>query len=458
MLRTGSRHRALATWTAGLLLTGALGACNGNGAPGPSPSDSGSDALAEPPAALPLSTSTPATLASAPPVTALPAGQAVRLVQPSDRREGYGYLDRAYYQEGAVEDAPPDYSFDDGGVRPWTWASGDGGRVISEPVAGGYRTYYYSDGSDTPYLVRDPQYSYAYNNGALAAVFTLAGVLVDPNAASGQMAYAGRYLDRGHALWQNATSGPHVAVNAYAWSDRRADLSAQHVAWQRHIADNPDWAAWNGAHQAQEQAPWTDVRVQHQQAAQQFGTWQQQHFQGPPPQLYAAPGAPPPAPEHRDHTAAVVGGVVAAGIAAGAVHAVAGQHGAPHQTMGPAAVPQAAQHHDGAHPVPPAAPTHSAQSAHVAPVHVAQPQRVAQPAHVAQPQRVARPVHVAQPQRVAQPAHVAQPQRVAQPVHVAQPQRVAQPAHVAPHAAPHPAPQQHQAPQPGPHEHNHGPQ
>jgi len=228
MLQIGPRRRTYATWTAALLLTSALGACN-KGEPGPSPSDSGSDALTAPPAALPLSTTTPAQQASAPPVTAHPGGSTVPLAPQAARGDAYGYLDRAYYQEDAVEDAPPDYTFDDGGVRPWTWTSGDGARVISEPVAGGYRTYYYDDGSDTPYLVRDPQYAYAYDNGALVSVFTLAGVPVDLAPGSPPLQYAGRYLVRGHALWQGSNSDPHQAVNAYAWSDRRADLSAQRV-------------------------------------------------------------------------------------------------------------------------------------------------------------------------------------------------------------------------------------
>jgi|GEM_PF-3813861 len=392
MLQTGSRHRAYATWTAALLLTSALCACNGKGGGEPSPSDSGSDALAAPPAALPLSTTTPAQQASAPPVTALPAGPAVPLAPQTARGDAYGYLDRAYYQEDAVEDAPPDYSFDDGGVRPWTWTSGDGARVISEPVAGGYRTYYYDDGSDTPYLVRDPQYAYAYDNGALVSVFTLAGVQVDLTPGSGPMQYAGRYLDRGHALWQSSNSGAHLAVNAYAWSDRRADLSAQRVAWQRNISQNSGWSAWNSAHQDEEQAKWSEVRAQHQQAAQQFGAWQQKHFQGPPPQLYAAPAV---APERQDHSAAIVGGAVAAGVVAGAVHAAAGHHDAPHPTMGPAAAPHIAQPHEAVRPAEPiahegrAAP---AYAAHPAPAHVAQPEHVAPRP---EPQQHAAPPHEA---------------------------------------------------------------
>ncbi len=450
---TGTRRRALVSMTATLLLTSALGACNGGGTPAPTGS---ADALA-PPVALPLSTTVPATLASAPPVTALPAGQPVRVSHLSDRRAGYRYLDRGLYQEDAVEDAPPDYSFDDGGVRPWTWATGDGARVISEPVAGGYRTYYYDAGSDTPYLVRDPQYAYAYDNGALVTVFTLAGVQIDLNAGGDAVQYGGRYLARGHRLWSRANSGPHLAVNAYAWSDRRADLSAQRMAWQRHIADNPDWSAWNSAHQSEEQAPWNDVRAQHQQAAQQFVTWQQQRFQGAPPQLYAADGSAPPAPDHRDHTGAVVGGVVAAGIVAGALHGANGHHAPPQPTMGPAARPMPAAN-------PHLAPDEQRRQPGLRPVPVApaQPTYRAHPVAPAQPAYRAHPVAPAQPAYRAHPtepaAHVYHPPVYHPPVAAAranpQPQMHAQPRPTEPMPPRAAAP--HNAPQPGGHDELHG--
>ena len=322
MSRTPTRLRASAPMIAALLLTSALGACNGSGTPAAAPSDDGTAAVDATPQTLPLSTTGSTTQMVAPPVTALPAGRTIGLRRLANRQQGYGWLDRANYQEEAVQDAPPDYSFDQDGVQPWTWASGNGARVISEPVAGGYRTYYYEAGAEQPYLVRDPRYAYAYENGALVGVFTLAGVLIDPVAGSPQVSYGVRYFERGTALWRGARAAPHLAVNAYAWNDRRADLSAGRVAWQAHIADNPDWSAWNGTHAAEERSRWDTVRAQHQVAAQQFGNWQEQKYQGPPPQLYGAPDRA----ERSDHAAAVAGGVVAAGVAAAVAHHAMQQH------------------------------------------------------------------------------------------------------------------------------------
>jgi hypothetical protein len=344
-----TRRRAFAATTASLLLTSALAACNGQAAPGAAPSDSGSAVAAvdAAPAALPLATAVPAPIATAPPVTELPDGRRTRVAHLTNRRDGYGYLDRAYYQQNAVENAPPDYSFDSGGVRPWTWATGDGARVISEPVAGGYRYYYYNAGSDRPYLVRDPRNSYAYDNGALVGVYSPSGEWIDAGENSPSVRYAGRYYDRGNTLWRGANHAPQLSVNAYDWGDRRADIAAQRNAWRQRMQSNPEWTSWNNEHRDQEQGYWNDARDRHQQAAQRFGTWQQNHYQGAQPQYYDNPdqggnGNPNPNPtQRRDHTAAIVGGVVGVGIVATVANAVFGHRDAPHPAPGQAPVPPA---------------------------------------------------------------------------------------------------------------------
>lgn len=392
MSRPFSRLRAPAPLIAALLLTSALGACNGSGAPSAAASDSGNAEVDATPQTLPLSTTGPTTQVVAPPVTALPAGRAIGLRRLADRQQGYSWLDRANYQEEAVQDAPPDYSFDQDGVRPWIWTSGNGARVISEPVAGGYRTYYYEAGAEQPYMVRDPRYAYAYDNGALVGVFTLAGALIDPVAGSPQVSYGVRYFARGTALWRSARSAPHLAVNAYAWNDRRADLSAGRVAWQAHIADNPDWSAWNGAHAADERRRWDDVRAQHQVAAQQFGNWQQQKFQGPPPQLYSAPDRA----ERSDHAAA------------------APDHGVGTPVMAPPA--------DQPRMTPPdAAPT----------------ARHAPPHPIDHQPPYPRPQPAVPPEHVAQPAPVAMPGRGAPQDHPGRPDRAPNDPHGDPHGDPH---------------------
>ncbi len=466
MIRSNTRKRALVAGAAGLLLTSALTACNSGSAPGASPSDTGSaDASDAATDALPLSTTTPATVAAAPPVTALPAGPSVRVRQLADRHEGYGYLDRAYYQEDAVEDAPPDYAFEDDGVRPWTWTTDDGSRVITEPVAGGYRYYYYQAGSDSPYMVRDPRYSYAYDNGALVSVFTPAGVQVNLDTGSEPVIYAGRYLERGNHLYRASSQQPHEPVNAYAWNDRRGDLAAQRVAWHQQVSSNPDWAAWNGAHHDEEERQWSADRTQHQAAAQQFGAWQQQHFQGPPPQLYSQQN------DHgAAHAAAVVGGVVAAGAAAVGIHALTSHHGQQRAEPAPGMAPQNEPQHPGraepghgeagyhgAGPQPGNRPASAAEQPHYGQPPHRPPHEAAQTTHAAPP-------HYAGPAREAvQPSHAAphyappHEQAPREPVHAMAPHEAAPP-HEAPHPAPAARPAPHpEGPHPAPQNHEHGP-
>ena len=424
MPQTGSRLRTHASLIAVLLLGTALGGCNQGPAPVAQPSDSGSTAADAAPATLPLTTTGPATLVAAPPATALPAGQPMPLRRLANRRQGYGYLDRANYQEEAFADAPPDYSFDQDGVRPWTWASRDGARVITEPVAGGYRTYYYNSGAQEPYLVREPRYSYAYENGALVGVFGQDGTMYDPQAGNEQALAAARYHQRARSLWRNAQEGQRVPVNAHAWGDRRADLSSQRMNWQSHVADNPDWSSWHNDHGAQERGRWDDVRNEHQQAAQQFDSWQQQQYQGPPPQFYDD-GSQRSDNRRSNHTAAaVIGGVAVGAIAATLAHSLFGrghdQNQAPQQAAAPPVVRQPAM-------VPaPVAPTYG-PGASARPVPVAAPQMVAP--RPAPPPVAARAAPTPVAPRAA-PQMVA-PRPVAPPVAA----RVA-PAPVAPRAAP----------------------
>jgi hypothetical protein len=350
-----------------LLLTSALAACGGGNAPGPDASDTASAEPGMSTAAVPMSTTTPPAVTTAPQVTALPENGKVPVKPLANAGEGYGYLDRAYYQEDAVEDAPPDYSFDEGGVRPWTWATADGARVICEPVAGGYRYFYYAAGADAPYLVRDPQYAYAYNRGALVAAYTLAGAPVPLAPGSPPVLYGGRYLDRGRMLWHHGNTVPHQAVNAYAWSDRRADLADQRVAWQGHMDNNPDWQSWNGAHRDEEQHQWSQVRAQHEAAAQSFGNWQQQHFQGPAPQFYGdqqPQGPDRPAPDHGPG-AAVVGAAVGGAAAMAA-------HNATHPSPPAQPAPSAPPAHEGG-PMHQAAGPERGNPFHTAPAHDTEP-------------------------------------------------------------------------------------
>jgi hypothetical protein len=463
--RSHAFHRAVAA----LLLTSCLAACQGGNNADQAASSASSEGLAALPAPLPMSTTQPAStavaVAAAP--AALPAARPVRLGRLPDPRQGYAYLDRAYYQQDAVEDAPPDYAFDEGGVQPWVWQAGDNGRVICEPVAGGYRYYYYNPGASTPYLVRDPDRAYAYNDDVLVGVFTLAGALIDYGPQTPPALYGARYFDRGRMLWDRADNGPHQPMNAWAWDQRRRDLAARRAAWRQQMADNAAWSDWAASHGPDEQAYWQPIRAQHQQAAQAFDGWQSRRFEGPQPRFYgpphegpnpqpgpqpaAQPAPPPPAGPAPEHHPGLVGAaaVGAAGAAALAAHAMMQHHAQP---AGPP--PHAMQPHPAQPPAMVAAP--HAAPAHVTPVHAA-------PVHAA-------PVHATAPHATApvrapvasEPAVTIERPRHAPPAAMAAP-RAETPHAAPPHAAaPHAEAPHAEAPHPAPHpegerEHDHHP-
>ncbi len=243
------------------------------------------------PGALPLATGPVAPSAPAPSVAALlgrtPA-QRARLADPGAR---YAYLDRAYGQSAAADVAPPDYVFDYGGVRPWAWDAGDRSREIIEPVPGGYRYYYYSPGADAPYLVRDPDYVYAYDGPALVAVFDREGRALPPDPGYDQALYAGRYLTRARALYAASLQANRSSVIAADWAAHRAEVAAARSEWAAQQARQAEWRAYHAEHQAEEQNYWQGERARREAAAAWFDDWHTRSFSGPPPVLYAAAAA-----------------------------------------------------------------------------------------------------------------------------------------------------------------------
>src|ERR1700689_3539844 len=129
------------------------------------------DMAAAPVASLPLSDAPAPALAPAPPVAALPSHpvQRAAVAKPQD---AYAFADRANQVSQGFGDAPPDYSFDYQGVQPWSWRGDNGYQTVVEPLpGGGNRTYYHQPGSAAPFFVRDPDYGYGYQGGALVVVY-----------------------------------------------------------------------------------------------------------------------------------------------------------------------------------------------------------------------------------------------------------------------------------------------
>jgi hypothetical protein len=276
-----------------------LAACNKAGTPDATASADAANALPALPAAVPLQPGAATAMAPAPAVQALPVQHAVRVARLTNRSDAYAYLDRAQGVTQAIGDAPPDYTYDDGDVSPWVWQTSGGDRRYAEPIDGGYRYYYYQAGSDTPYLVRDPQYSYAYSGPQLVAVYDSQGSLLPPDYYGERVDYASRYYDRAAYLYDLSREREHRGVIAANWAERRAEIAASRAQWAQDMAEQAEWRAYHDAHEAQEQAHWAAESERRAMEAQQFARWQQVGFRSPPPQpvVYAPP--PPPQPQPR---------------------------------------------------------------------------------------------------------------------------------------------------------------
>ena len=435
------------------------------------------------PASLPMQAgaATPATVA--PRVAALPYAPRPALRRLADPGSGYAYLDRAASYDDALGEAPPDYAFDYDGVNPWGWQANDGSIEYAEPVDGGYRYYYYQPGARTPYLVRDPGYSYAYDGAALVMIYDHGGRPLPPNAYGTRWDDAGRYLARAQAL-RAAAQATRRGVVAANWAARRADIAAANAEWSAARARDAAWAAYNARAAGQQDAHWQAERNARGQATQRFAAYQHGGLQGPPPSLARDPRgpgeppprrfAPPPAADRRLPPEAAPPRQVDQARAiqhaheqqAAAQHALLDERNAAEHQAARAHLPAAEapgrppmhaghdQHATARQPIDHrpqrATPERSASEARPAPTHADQPHR-AQPERGAPPQ--ARPARSQAAHGSEAPhEHAAPAARAAPPRHEA-PARPAPAPHAAQPSAPRPEAQPHAVPGGGGHEH-----
>ncbi|HEY2660043.1 MAG TPA: hypothetical protein VGI79_10000 [Caulobacteraceae bacterium] len=204
-----TRSAILAVLGAGLALAGCNQAPTAQQAPPPQ-------------AALPLTTANTPPIVDAPLATQLPPAPRARIARVANSRDNYAYADQAYSQSYGLGDAPPDYTFDYNGSRPWVWRADDNSERVVEPLAGGDRYYYYRPGQEYPYLVRDPDYTYGYDNGALVVIYDRNGRLLPPDDLDRRADYAGRYLARGRDLYYASQQRQREAVAAANWARPRA--------------------------------------------------------------------------------------------------------------------------------------------------------------------------------------------------------------------------------------------
>jgi len=224
---------------------------------------------APPPAtALPLATGPAPAYNPAPPANALPPAPRVRLAR-APEGEQYAYLNQAYAFSRSLADAPPDYGYDYQGEEPWVWQSPDGYYRVAERLPRGVRYFYYAPGASTPYLIQDPQYSYAYSQGYLTAVYGPNGELAPSDVEAQQASAAGLYLAWAEGLYAAARRQEHVAIAQSYWDANRQAVYADEARWSAGQQQNQAWAAYSQAHQS-DQAHWAAQRYMRAAEAARF--------------------------------------------------------------------------------------------------------------------------------------------------------------------------------------------
>ena len=254
--RSVSRHRL---FTMALLCATALAGCN---KAQDSATQNGAPATGAPIAALALATSAPPPTAYAPPVQQIPPAPVRIATRSVPRSERYRYIDDASTMSGAFGATPPDYTVDYDGTRPWVWRSDDGDYRIVELLPEGERIYYYHAGASEPFLIRDPDYAYAYDGDDVVAVYGPDGAPLDDMIASRQANEAGAYLYRARGLYRAATQEQRQAAYAANWQERQSDIGQQQQSWDTTRDRDAEWHQWHDSHQAQEDDHWAHERDQ----------------------------------------------------------------------------------------------------------------------------------------------------------------------------------------------------
>lgn len=210
-------------------------------------------------AALPLSQDAAPQAQPGPVAVDLPDARPARIGPTLERDDGYAYLDRAYFLNDALAEAPPDWAFGYDDEIPWVWETDDGFYRVVEVLPYGDRYYYFEPGDDYPFLIRDPDYAYAYGEGDLVAIYDSDGALLPPEDLMLHAPIAGRELARARQLFQSAQAERQPVALA-AWSGRRGQVNSELAGWRKLEAHQTGWRSFHDAHLKQEQAHWAPER------------------------------------------------------------------------------------------------------------------------------------------------------------------------------------------------------
>nr|MEA2799432.1 hypothetical protein [Phenylobacterium sp.] len=217
-------------------------------------------------ASLPLAQAAPPPEVVAPAADQLPPAPPLR--RAARPRPIYSYVDAAYELGDAFADSPPDYTVDYEGERPWVWRSGGGEYRVVEQTPYGIREYFYRGDSNYPFLIRDTDYSYAYDNGELVGVYDGYGRPY-ANYGPSQIDYASRYLYRARRLYDAALHQQRQAAYAADWREHRDVILAPQRQWAAEQQRNDDWRRWRDQRGSEARAQQRQIAFDQERAQRQ---------------------------------------------------------------------------------------------------------------------------------------------------------------------------------------------
>ncbi|MCW3848662.1 hypothetical protein OF829_15610 [Sphingomonas sp. LB-2] len=212
--------------------------------------------------------------------------------------ENYEWIDRADALSQAIGEAPPDFAFYAGGSEPWAWTFSDGSLMLVENRPDGLHSYYFEGGSDTPFLVRDPEMSFGFLDGAVAVVYGPEGDVLDRETAQGWLYAAMSGYQHGRMLKRTLiASQERRAVQTVAWLDTSYLWWDWRRCWDEGRRRHDGWRRIRESVAGRvRQQHWGQERQRRADQGDRFRRWGEGGFHGRPPGNLTAPPAGTPMP------------------------------------------------------------------------------------------------------------------------------------------------------------------
>lgn len=195
----------------------------------------------------------------------------------ADGQDAYRWIDRARALWDTVGDAPPDYSFAFDGGTPVAWELRDGTWVAVEEQPEGARTYFFAPGERGPFLVRETDRSFGYQDGNVAAVYDGGGRLLPRDEGMGELRAGEQLYERGRRLRDALLDRQWAPVDTTSWGNLNLFFIGIDPGW------DSGWRYRNDGFARAEQRRWAEERARRAAMANAYARWRSGGFQGPPP-------------------------------------------------------------------------------------------------------------------------------------------------------------------------------